>query len=88
MKVKNKTLKIILAIQLAVTIVLLCLLIPTSDPTYSALKARADKIFSYDKSTQSQLPNSQIVSLSLALAFRNYKGAEEILNRLEPLIQN
>lgn len=49
------------------------------------IELRAAKIFAIDSQRLKALPHSDVVALSVAMGFKNYKGAETILNRLERL---
>jgi hypothetical protein len=49
-----------------------------------ALKARASRIYAYDRQVRS-LPSNRLYALSLALNFGDLKGAEMALRKLEGL---
>lgn len=47
------------------------------------LQARAERVFSYDRQHGGKLPAHEVRTLSLALAFHDHEGAEQILTKLE-----
>ena len=52
-------------------------------PEHAQLEARAQSLFRADASKIKKLPSGELVALSMALNFKNYQGAEIIVNRLE-----
>ena len=51
------------------------------------LKARANRIFSYDKTHKGHLSFNQLAALSVALEFRDYRGAKILIYSLEQSLQ-
>ena len=56
-----------------------------SDSYEMSLKGRSDKIFAYDAHV-GHLPANHLYALSIALRFRDYQGAEKLVNSLEDQI--
>ena len=50
-----------------------------------SLRSRSDRIFAYDANV-GHLPANHLYALSIALRFRDYQGAEKIVNALEDRI--
>ena len=82
----NSKLKVLM---LGVILVLGLFAVVTYNPAALAkqesIENRASKIFQLDNAKKKKLPSSDVVALSVAVSFKNYDGAEKILNRLERL---
>ena len=70
---------LILMIALATILVLQW---KAEDPHISSIKTRANRIFLSAKQGH-PIPSNQLISLSVALQFHNYQGAEIIIKKLE-----
>jgi|GEM_PF-6557264 len=56
--------------------------ISSHDPIDASMRTRAQHLFDYDRSVQ-KLPANKLYELSIALQFRNRKGAEALIAQLE-----
>ena len=50
---------------------------------HAVLRARAHKLFAYDRDHKDALPAHQLRALSLAIEFHNDRGAESLIEQLE-----
>lgn len=50
-------------------------------------RARAHRIFEYDRKHAGQLPGNRLYALSIAVRFGDQVGAENLVNALEPLVR-
>ena len=57
-----------------------------ADPKIISLRNRADRVFAYDRDG-GKLSFNQLAALSVALEFKDYQGAEILVNSLEHQIQ-
>ncbi|MGK5083161.1 hypothetical protein WDW37_07625 [Bdellovibrionota bacterium FG-1] len=57
------------------------------DPHQAELRARAEKIFTYDRQNGHTLPAHRLRALSIALEFYDHESAQQILSQLEPALQ-
>ena len=52
----------------------------------TGLRHRAEKVYNFDRQHLNMLPSNQLTSLSLAIEFKNYHGAEKVLDKLESMM--
>ncbi|MGK5089438.1 hypothetical protein WDW86_17955 [Bdellovibrionota bacterium FG-2] len=56
--------------------------------THRSLVTRAQRIFDFDNLNQNKLPRSHVIALSIALEFKDDRGAEPLLRQLEQRMGN
>ncbi len=56
--------------------------------THRSLATRAQRVFDFDNLHQNQLPRSHVIALSIAMEFKDDRGAEPLIRQLEQRMGN